>query len=90
MYVCLCNGVTHRQIEAAVESGCRSVNDLTRELGVAAGCGQCAATAAEILAGVDPLAEAHADGLPGPGVGATRANASHSSSEPLQGESTRG
>lgn len=49
MYVCLCNGVTDSQIREAAEQGARSVGDLERCLGVAAGCGRCQPCAAELL-----------------------------------------
>ncbi|HTQ73164.1 MAG TPA: bacterioferritin-associated ferredoxin [Burkholderiales bacterium] len=49
MYVCLCNGVTDRDIREAVSRGARSVKDLRRELGVASDCGKCAGCAREVL-----------------------------------------
>ena len=50
MYVCLCNNVTDRQIRKAARRGCRRLEDLSAELGVATGCGSCAEQAEEILA----------------------------------------
>lgn len=41
MYVCLCHGVTERDIESAVDSGARSLKDLSRSLRVATQCGKC-------------------------------------------------
>ncbi len=41
MYICVCNGVTEREIRSTIEAGARSFGDLQRELGVASGCGQC-------------------------------------------------
>jgi bacterioferritin-associated ferredoxin len=49
MYVCICNGVTDRDIHAAASRGARTVKDLRRELGVAADCGKCASCARELL-----------------------------------------
>ena len=49
MYICICNGVTDGQIREAAEQGARSVADLERCLGVAAGCGRCQPYAAELL-----------------------------------------
>lgn len=49
MYVCLCRAVTDRQIRQAVELGARSLDDLKEGLGVATGCGKCAAHACAIL-----------------------------------------
>ncbi len=49
MYVCICHAVTDKQIRQAAAKGASTVMDLTNELGVAAGCGSCRETAAEIL-----------------------------------------
>lgn len=49
MYVCLCNGITDKQIRKAAESGVADLNSLQRELGVATGCGSCLETATDIL-----------------------------------------
>lgn len=49
MYVCVCNGVTDRQIREAAENGCRSVAELTMRTGAGATCGTCLELAAEIL-----------------------------------------
>ncbi len=49
MYVCLCTGVTDRDIREAAENGVTTVRQLGRELGVGRQCGRCAATAREIL-----------------------------------------
>lgn len=42
MFVCVCNGVTERQIVEAIDCGVSSLPELTAALGVAAGCGACA------------------------------------------------
>ncbi len=49
MYVCICNAITDKEIRQAASRGASTVMDLTNELGVAAGCGSCRETAAEIL-----------------------------------------
>jgi bacterioferritin-associated ferredoxin len=49
MYVCICNGVTDRDIRDAAWRGARTVKDLRRELGVASDCGKCASCAHEVL-----------------------------------------
>ena len=49
MYVCICNGVTDRDIQDAASRGARTVKDLRRELGVASECGKCASCAHEVL-----------------------------------------
>ncbi|MFL1405555.1 bacterioferritin-associated ferredoxin [Marinobacter sp. M1N3S26] len=49
MYVCLCTGVTDREIREAAENGISSMRQLGKELGVGRQCGRCACTAREIL-----------------------------------------
>lgn len=49
MYVCLCHGVTDREIREAADNGVTSMRQLGKELGVGRQCGRCAATAREIL-----------------------------------------
>ncbi|MDY6842310.1 MAG: bacterioferritin-associated ferredoxin [Pseudomonadota bacterium] len=49
MYVCLCHGVTDREIREAAENGVSSMHQLGQELGVGTQCGRCACTAREIL-----------------------------------------
>ena len=51
MYICICNAVTEKQVRASVEAGATCLEDLHLDLGVAAGCGRCAVTAAEYLPG---------------------------------------
>ena len=50
MYVCVCNGITDREIRGAVSLGVRTLADLTAMMGVAACCGRCADCAQGILA----------------------------------------
>jgi len=49
MYVCLCQGVTDREIREAADSGVNSMRQLGKELGVGRQCGRCACSAREIL-----------------------------------------
>ena len=49
MYICLCNAVTEREIQACADEGARSMRDLERCLGVGAGCGRCKSEAKKIL-----------------------------------------
>ncbi len=49
MYVCLCNGITERQIAQAARCGARSPEDLAQRLGVGLGCGRCVACAEALL-----------------------------------------
>lgn len=49
MYVCLCKGITDRQIKAAIDNGANSVGQLRKCLGVASQCGKCMVSARELL-----------------------------------------
>jgi bacterioferritin-associated ferredoxin len=49
MYVCLCKGITDRQIKAAINDGAQSLGQLRKALGVASQCGKCSVTTREIL-----------------------------------------
>jgi bacterioferritin-associated ferredoxin len=49
MYICVCQGVTDRQITEAVASGASSLEDLQDQLGVAVTCGTCSIAAAQVL-----------------------------------------
>ena len=49
MFVCLCSGVTERQIREAVCEGVCSMSELSARLGVAAGCGTCVQFAETLL-----------------------------------------
>jgi bacterioferritin-associated ferredoxin len=50
MYVCICHGVTEKQIRRAAEEGCRDLHELTMRSGAGSSCGSCLPQAAEILA----------------------------------------
>lgn len=49
MYVCLCKGVTEKDISQQVDMGCCSMRELKSELGVATQCGRCACHAQAVL-----------------------------------------
>ena len=49
MYICLCNGITDREIRACAEEGACSLGDLECCLGVGTCCGKCKPAAKEIL-----------------------------------------
>jgi bacterioferritin-associated ferredoxin len=49
MYVCICNGITDKQIRAAAARGVGSLQELRDELGVASQCGGCSDHALSIL-----------------------------------------
>ena len=50
MYVCVCFGITDKQISnAVVENGVGNLRDLRRELGVAGMCGKCTTIAQAVI-----------------------------------------
>lgn len=49
MYICMCHGITDRQIRDAVCEGAASMHELRAELGVASSCGRCAQYAEQLL-----------------------------------------
>ncbi|MCO1335541.1 bacterioferritin-associated ferredoxin [Microbulbifer sp. OS29] len=49
MYVCICKGITDRQIKEAIYDGSTSVKALRRQLGVSSQCGRCAEQTKEII-----------------------------------------
>ena len=49
MFVCVCAGITDRQIAEAVYAGASSVDDLSAALGVGIQCGSCVETAMAII-----------------------------------------
>lgn len=52
MYVCICNGVTDRQVREAADAGCGSVSELTMRTGLGSTCGSCLPLAEAIMAEV--------------------------------------
>ncbi|MGY5453280.1 bacterioferritin-associated ferredoxin [Agarivorans sp. MS3-6] len=49
MFVCLCHGITEKQIQEAVQQGCESLTDVREKHGVASQCGKCAKMAKAII-----------------------------------------
>ena len=49
MYVCICNAVSEKQIQKAVEKGANCLQHLESQLGVATQCGSCACEAKDCL-----------------------------------------
>lgn len=43
MYVCICNGITEKDLKDAIESGAKSLQDLIDMTGAASSCGSCTA-----------------------------------------------
>ncbi|MCK5881888.1 MAG: (2Fe-2S)-binding protein [Sinobacterium sp.] len=49
MYVCLCKGITDRQLRSAVHDGASSFRQVAQSTGCSTQCGQCACMAKEIV-----------------------------------------
>ena len=49
MYVCICHGITDKDIRAAARQGACSLEALSQQLRVATCCGRCADCATEVL-----------------------------------------
>jgi len=49
MYVCLCNGISDRQIRECVDRGATTLDEVQARLPVANCCGCCESTAREII-----------------------------------------
>ena len=49
MYICVCNGVTDKQIHHELKQGASSFADVQERLNVATCCGQCKECAMEII-----------------------------------------
>lgn len=49
MYVCLCSGVTDKQILEAAANGHTSIEALNEKLGVGANCGSCLSLARDLI-----------------------------------------
>ncbi len=48
MYVCLCKGITDKQIRETVNQGAQSFREVRRQLDLASQCGKCGALAREV------------------------------------------
>ena len=65
MYVCVCNGVTERDIRQAAAGGCSGMTELTMRTGCGATCGSCVPMACELLDEAQhEIAQAHGNVLP--------------------------
>ncbi|KAA0875034.1 (2Fe-2S)-binding protein [Nitrincola tapanii] len=49
MYVCICNGITERDVHQAIDQGASSYRELKQNLQVGSCCGKCACFARELL-----------------------------------------
>jgi bacterioferritin-associated ferredoxin len=49
MYVCICHGITDRQICRAVDQGAASLDDIQMQLPVGACCGRCVDSARAVI-----------------------------------------
>ena len=62
MYICLCNGVTEREIRSCcAEEGACTMRDLERCLGIGANCGKCRPAAKQILNEMRTLNDSRSD-----------------------------
>jgi bacterioferritin-associated ferredoxin len=50
MIVCVCNGISDRDVKTAIKNGMSSVEQLSANLGVANGCGCCRETCSDMIA----------------------------------------
>ena len=51
MLVCICNGISDKQIDSALANGCSSFQQIQSELGIGNSCGQCLPFAKETVNG---------------------------------------
>ena len=49
MYVCICHGITDRDVRKAASEGCHELHELTMRTGLGSGCGSCVGLAGELL-----------------------------------------
>ena len=49
MYVCICHGITDRQIRDTVDRGAASLSDVQMQVPVGGCCGRCLPAAAEVV-----------------------------------------
>lgn len=49
MYICLCKGITDRQIKQAVDNGAQNLAHVREDLGVGSQCGKCAKITRQII-----------------------------------------
>lgn len=78
MFICICNAITERDVQAAVADGADSLSDLQAQLGIATSCGCCAETAAQYLAGGRYASPSHNEH--GLGTGAIAGSAANDAS----------
>lgn len=68
MYVCICQGITDRQVREAIDRGARKLRDLREELGLCTDCGKCGPCARDLLQEAGPDPEAPPLGFPAMGA----------------------
>lgn len=49
MYVCICHGVTEKDIQKAAKAGANTLQDVKQMTGCGTGCGTCVDSAIEVL-----------------------------------------
>jgi len=65
MYVCVCHGITDRQIRRAVEQGACSLGEVQMKLPVGGCCGRCEGAARDLIREHAEQVGRHADGTYG-------------------------
>jgi len=50
VYLCICNGISEREVRRAIRDGATTMHQLCSELPIANCCGRCAGAAHELLA----------------------------------------
>ncbi|MBA1146805.1 bacterioferritin-associated ferredoxin [Ectothiorhodospiraceae bacterium WFHF3C12] len=68
MYVCVCHGITDRQVREAIDRGARKLRDLREELGLCTDCGKCGPCARDLLQEAAPETDVPALGFPAMGA----------------------
>lgn len=71
MYVCLCKGITDRQIRELVQEGALRMRDLRQKLGVCSNCGKCGQCALGVLRETLEALQYPTDGALRPAAAAT-------------------
>jgi bacterioferritin-associated ferredoxin len=54
MIVCICEGISDREIRGAIGAGCQSINAIAQRCGAGTDCGQCRGSLREMLSRQKP------------------------------------
>ncbi len=89
MYVCVCNAVTERHIEQAVQLGAKCLWDLRQTLGVGAECRRCAQCARQSLSAALAQTSEHNEAVGLFAEGCSRSRFSMCNADELFGDDLR-